>query len=227
MSKKHLTRLDMPKTWPVQKKEYKWIIRPNPGAHPLEKSIPISLVIKHMLNHAKTTKEAEKILNNKEILVNKKVIKEKKHSVGLFDVIEIPKTKEYLRVLINKNNKFKLVEIKKEDALLKPYKITNKTLLKGKKIQLNLSDSKNILVEKDEYKTNDTIVLNVETQKIQSYLKLDKNSTIYLTSGKYIGYIGTVNKIENETITFSTDNKKIKTSKKYAFVIPKDFIKND
>ncbi|MFH1209575.1 MAG: 30S ribosomal protein S4e [archaeon] len=227
MSKKHLTRLDMPKTWPVQKKEYKWIIRPNPGAHPLEKSIPISLVIKHMLNHAKTTKEVEKILNNKEIIVNKKVIKEKKYSVGLFDVIEIPKTKECLRVLINKSNKFKLVEIKQEEAVLKPYKIINKTLLKGKKIQLNLSDSKNIIVDKDEYKTNDTIILNLETKKIQSYLKLDKGSTIYLTSGKYIGYIGIVDNIDNDTITFSADNKKIKTSKKYAFVIPKDFIKND
>jgi len=227
MSKKHISRLDMPKTWPVPKKEYKWILRPNPGPHTLEKSIPIALLIKHILNYAETTNEARKIIVNKEILVNKKIIKDKKYPIGLFDVIEIPKLQQQFRLIINKKNKFILIPISKEDSLFKPCKIINKKILKGKKLQLNLEDSRNMLVDKDEYKTNDTVILNLENNKITSYIKLEKNSIIYLTGGKYIGYTGLIDKIEDDTITFSTGDKKIKTLKKYAFVIPKGLMKDE
>lgn len=227
MSKKHLSRLNMPKSWPVPKKINKWIIRPNPGPHQLDRSIPITIILKYILNYAKTTNEVGKILNNKEILVDKKIIKDKKYSLGLFDVLEIPRINEQFVVLLNKKNKFILYPIKKEDSLLKPCKIIKKTILKGKKLQLNLYDSKNIIIDKDDYKVGDTILLNLNSKKIESQLKLEKNSTLYLTGGKHIGNIGTLDKIENDTITFSLGDKKIKTSKRYAFVIPKDFIKNE
>src|SRR3989344_4686856 len=140
MSKSHLSRLYMPKSWPVPKKQNKWIIKPSPGPHPLKECIPINIILKNILKYARTTREVKKILSNKEIIVDKKIIKDQKFPLGLFDILEIPKTNEYFIILLNKKGKFILKPIKKEESSLKLCKIINKTLLKGKKIQLNLYD---------------------------------------------------------------------------------------
>lgn len=215
------------KSWPVSRKETKWITKPSPGPHPLKLCIPINIVLKNILNYAKTTIEVKKILNNKDVLVDKKVIKDHKHPLGLFDILEFPKINEYFRVIISENGKFILQPIKKEDTSTKICKIIGKTILKGNKLQINLYDSKNILVDKDEYKVGDSIILDLEQRKIKSHLKLEKNTSIYLTGGKPVGKTGTLEKIEKDVITVNIDKKKIKTSKRYAFVIPKDLIKND
>jgi len=226
MSKSHLSRLYMPKSWPVPKKQNKWIIKPSPGPHPLKECIPINIILKNILKYARTTREVKKILSNKEIIVDKKIIKDQKFPLGLFDILEIPKTNEYFIILLNKKGKFILKPIKKEESSLKLCKIINKTLLKGKKIQLNLYDAKNILVNDVIFKVGDTIILDLDSKKIKSHLKLEKDATVYLTGGKYISYIGTLDKIENDTITLDIGKKKIKTSKKYAFVISKE-LKNE
>ena len=94
MGKNHLKRLNAPKTWPISRKGSKWITKQNPGPHKLNESMPLNIIIRDLLIYAKTTKEVKNILSNKDILINKRVIKEKKFPVGTFDIIEIPKTKE-------------------------------------------------------------------------------------------------------------------------------------
>lgn len=36
MVRRHLKRIAAPKTWPIKRKEHKWIVRPTPGPHPLK-----------------------------------------------------------------------------------------------------------------------------------------------------------------------------------------------
>jgi len=55
---------------------------------------------------------------------------------------------------------------RKSDAEWKLCRIQNKTIVKGKKVQLNLHDGKNKLVEKDEYKTGD-VLKNFFSKKIK------------------------------------------------------------
>ena len=222
MVKRHLKRLNAPKCWPVTKKQNKWITRPNPGPHPIKKCIPLSVLIKDLLKHAETTNEVKKIILKKEILINKKSRKDHKFPVGLMDTVEIERTKEYYRLLINKKGKFILIPIKKEEANIKPCKIIGKKILKKKRIQLNLYDGNNILVEKDNYKVGDSLVLDLTNNKINSHLKLEKNSNVYLTGGSYIGTIATVlelNQKDQKIIKLKYGSQEIKTFKKNIFVV--------
>ncbi len=222
MAKRHLKRLAAPKTWKIKRKGPKFISNSLPGPHSLDTGVPLAILLKEILNYANTTKEVKKILNTNEIKIDGKIRKNFRFPVGIFDTIEFTNTKEYFRVVLNEKSKIDLVKIKKEETLLKPCKIIGKTIVKGK-LQLNLFDSKNILVDKNSYKVGDSVLLLLPEQKITKHLKLDKKSTIFLIGGNHIGEIGTVEDIfENKIIYKDNKDNLIETLKKYAFVVGDD-----
>ena len=51
---KHLKRLKAPRALTIHRKERKWTVRANPGPHPLEKSIPLGIVIRDYLKLSDT-----------------------------------------------------------------------------------------------------------------------------------------------------------------------------
>ena len=219
MGKDHLKRLAAPKTWQIRRKGLKFITKPIPGPHNLELGMPLSLMMKEVLNYANTTREVKKILNSNEIKIDGKPRKDFRFPVGLFDTIEFVNTNECFRVILNRKGKIDLIKIKKEDIFLKPCKIIGKTIVRGK-LQLNLYDGKNIFVDDKAYKVGDTILLSLPEQKISKHIKLDKKSTIFLVGGKHIGEIGNVEDIiENKIIYKDHNSNLIETSKKYAFVV--------
>jgi small subunit ribosomal protein S4e len=223
MVKKHLFSLNAPLNWPIKRKEHKWVTRPNPGPHQLKKSLPLGLLITGLLKYATTSREVKKILKDGVVIINNRVIKDKRFPVGILDNIEIKN--EYFRLIINPENKYQLKKINKEESKLKLCKIINKKILKKGIIQLNLYDGRNILVEKDQYKTGDTIIIDLEKNKIVSHLKLEKNSLVYLIGGKYAGTMGKVESISERKglqlakLILKLDKKNIETLKDYAFVI--------
>ena len=231
MAKRHLFSINAPKNWPINRKENKWTIRPNPGRHPLERCLPLGLVLKNLLNYASKTREVRYLLNNGEIKIDGNVVKNYKFPVGLMDIIEIKKTNEFFRLMITKEDKYKLYKISKDESSLKPCKIINKTILKKGISQLNLYDGRNINVDKDGYNVGDTIILDLSKNKINSHLKFETGSLVYITGGKYIGYIGKLDKIINyqglqkDKIIFIMDDKKYETLKNYCFVIDKNLVK--
>lgn len=219
MAKKHLKRLAAPKTWHIKRKRLKFIIRPVPGAHSLDRGLPLGLLLKEILNHANTTSEVKKILNNSEIKIDGKIRKDVRFSVGIFDTIEFTNINEYFRVILNRKGKLDLIKINKDEAVLKPCKIIGKTMVRGK-LQLNLFDGKNIFVDNNNYKVGDTVILSLPDKHVEKHLKLDKKSTIFLTGGKHIGEIGNVEDIIEDKIVYKDkDGELVETSKRYAFVI--------
>lgn len=219
MGKDHLMRLAAPKTWHVQRKDMTFITKPVAGSHSLYTGMPMVVLLKDILNYAKTTREAKKILNANEIKVDGKTRKDFRFPVGIFDTIEFSNINEHFRMIFNKKGKLALVKINKEEAALKPAKIIGKTMAKGR-LQLNLYDGKNLLVDKGEYNVGDTLLLSLPDQKINKYLKLDKKSTIFLTGGKHIGETGNVEDIIGKKIIYRDQKGNlIETSKDYAFVI--------
>lgn len=219
MGKDHLKRLAAPKTWQIRRKGLKFITKPAPGPHSLELGMPLSLMLKDVLNYADTTREVKKILNSNEVKIDGRLRKDFRFPVGLFDTIEFVNTNECFRVILNRKGKIDLAKIRKEEILLKPCKIIGKAMVRGK-LQLNLYDGKNIFSEDKSYNVGDTVLLSLPEQKISKHLKLDKKSTIFLTGGKHIGEIGNVEDIvENRIIYKDHNNNLIETSKKYAFVV--------
>ncbi|MAG78081.1 30S ribosomal protein S4e [archaeon] len=224
MVKNHLSRLNAPKSWPIRRKGIKFIIRPQAGAHSLKNGISLSLVVRELLKYAKTNKEVKKILNEGKILVNNKPIKDQHQNLGIMDVISIPELKEHYILIKNEKGKFKLLKKDEKVTQGKLCKIVGKNILKKGKMQLLFFNGQTKLVEKDEYKTGDSLIVNFKTNKVDKHLKFAKGSNIYVTGGKKVGVVGKleeINKIKEdiENIIINVKGKKIETSKKYALVI--------
>ena len=143
------------------------------------------------------------------------------------DVLNIPKTGESYRVLLDRKARLQLKLI--EDSSAKLSKIVNKTTIKGGKTQLNLHDGKNVIIEEDAYSVGDVICLKVPEQEIVEVYPLEVGATVLVTGGKHTGELGTVSEIiENKstnpnTIIIENSSKdEFLTLKDYAFVVGTD-----
>ena len=193
---KHLKRLNAPRAVKIHRKERTWTIKPSPGPHPLEKSISLGIIVRDYLNLTDTQREAKTVISNGEILVDGVVRKSNKFPCGLMDVISIPKMKKDYRILFDQRGKLELVPISSKDASWKLCRIENKTIIKGKQIQLNLHDGQNTLIKKDEYKTGDVLKISFKDKKIDEIYKFDKGAVSMIIGGSHIGEVANIEDIE-------------------------------
>ncbi len=221
MTKQHLKRLATPKSWPIKRKGIVFITRPLPGSRKLSLGLPLNVVLKDLLEMATTTKEAGNILRHNTVLVDGRKITNHRFHFCFMDVLNFVDLKKAYRMIITEKNKLAVVEINNKEADKKLVKINDKKITKGKKLLLVLSDGRNALVDKDEYKTGDSLVVEIPNRKILSTIKLEKGALVFLTGGKHIGVTGTVENIEGKKIFFKIGSEIYETSKKYALVIGK------
>ena len=192
----HLKRLNAPRTLRLHRKEHTWTIRACPGPHGLKKSIPLGIIIRDYLSLCDTAREAKQILSNGEILVDGIVRKSMNFPTGLMDVLSIPIMKKQYRVIYNQRGKLTLVPISVADADWKLRRIENKTIVRGKKIQLNFHDGYNMLVEKDEYKTGDVLKIKFADTSIVDIYPRKKGAISLITGGNHVGELATIEDIE-------------------------------
>ena len=225
MSRQHLKGYNAPLSWPVKRKETAYVAKPSPGPHNTEDCITVGVLIRGYLKYAKTAREIRKILHADKILVNKKAVHDYKFPLGLFDTIEISDTKEAYRVMINERGRTTLEKIEMTNTAFQLCRVNGKTLLKGKKMQLNLGSGRNVLVDKDSYNVGDSVVYNLTDKKIMKHLKLEKGAKVFLTKGKYAGTHGVIESIRNfegmrrPEITVTTKEGNLETLKEYTVVI--------
>lgn len=193
---KHLKRLAAPRVLRIHRKERALTIRAAPGPHAFEYAIPLGLLVRDYLGLCDTYKEARKIVSNGDILVDGVKRKNFKFPCGLMDVISIPKMRKNVRILYDRNGKLTLIPISESDAEWKLCRIQNKTIIKGKKVQLNFHDGKNKLVEKDDYKTGDVLKIAFKENKIDDVFKFDKGTVSMIIGGTHIGEIASIEEIQ-------------------------------
>lgn len=222
MPKDHLKTHNAPTTWTMNRKERVFVAKPKPGAHKLDLSMSINMVMKNLLGKSKTRKETKKILHQGDVLVNGVKRWNHKYSVGLLDVISFPKENRHYVMLINKKNKLYTQELDKKEAGQKLSKVTDKRMVKGGKIQLKTLDGRSVAAKKGKYKTGETVVLSIPDQEIKDSLALEKGATILLFRGRHVGKIATVQEIEQDSIKLEHEKEEFETKKEYAIVIGKD-----
>ena len=227
-SRKHLKRFKAPKHWPIHPKENKWTTKPNAGPHAIEGSLPLLLIVRDILGVADNAREAKRIINTGEILVDGRARKDYKFPVGFMDVIEIPKSEKVYRVLPDEKGRLILYPIAAENKDFKLCKITDKTTIRGGKTQLNLHDGRNQVAD-NEYIVGDVVILKVPEQEITDRIVFEKGTIGLITGGKHTGEIGRINKINitkssmSNTVEMETEDKKtFLTLKDYVFVIGKE-----
>ena len=227
-SRKHLKRYKAPKHWPIHPKENKWTVKPSAGPHAIEESLPLLLIVRDILKVADNSREAKRIINNGNILVDGRIRKDFKYPVGFMDVVDIPKTGKVYRVLPDEKGRLILHLISSENKDFKLCKITDKTTIKGGKTQLNLHDGRNHL-DQGEYKAGDVVVLKIPEQDVSEVISFENGTIGLITGGTHIGEIGRIKEINitkssmPNTVEMETEDKKtFLTLKDYVFVIGKD-----
>jgi len=213
----YLKRQQAPKNWPIARKGTKYVVRPSSG---IQKAIPILIVLRDILKIAQNRKEVKKAIHMKKILLNNKIIIDEKIPCFLFDVIKIANTKNCYRINLSENGKFKVEEIKESESNYKISKILGRKVIKGKKIQINLSDGRNFLSD-IKCKTNDSVLIDLEKKKIEKCLSLKEKSEAILYLGKYAGKKGIIEKIDlkNKTVELRVNKERNNVLIKQLMVI--------
>jgi small subunit ribosomal protein S4e len=189
---KHLKRLAAPVVLGIPRKTTVWVARSAPGPHPLERSVPLIKVLRDMLKYCDYADEGKKIIGSRKIHVDGKVVTDPKFPVGLMDVVSMPETKEYYRMLLDVRGRLRLVKATKEDAAWKLARIENKCVVPGRKFQLNFHDGRNILIEKSQFKTGDVLKLGLPEQKILAHYELGSGAVAMLIGGQHVGELATI-----------------------------------
>jgi len=196
----HTKRAATSKTWPIPRKGTKYVVTPS---HNKKAGIPLLIVIRDLLKFVKTKKEFKKIINKGEILVNNKVARKANLSLVLFDVIGFKSANKYYRITISKKRKIDVQEIRPEEAVGKIASVVNKKSIRGKKIQINLSDGRNILVDEKkikDIKIGDSLLINFKDKKIGKHISLRRGAKIFIVKGKHAGSLGNIKEIEGKRI---------------------------
>ena len=129
----HLKRSNVSKFWPIPRKGTKYVAVPT---HNKKEAVPLITIIRDVLRLVRTKKELRRVLNEKQILINNKIIKETNSPVCLFDVISIPAMKKNYRAMLSEKKRMILEEISEKDAETRIYRVMGKKVLSKKKIQL-------------------------------------------------------------------------------------------
>jgi len=224
MVKNHLKRIAAPKTWKIDRKENTFITQPKPGAHNKDYSMPLSLALRELLKVAKSAKEAKQIIKIKDVFVDKRKRVDERFPVGVMDIIEFPQLEEQFRLLLDAKGRLTAVKSGPKESGIKLSRIESKTKLAGGKTQLNMNDGRNIIiVDKDPYKTGDTLQLALPEQKIMDHFKLEKGASVMLIGGKHSGMLAKIDEISGKKVIIKTaKNQKHETLRRHTFVIGKD-----
>ena len=187
---KHLKRLAAPRIWKIPRKEHSFAPKPSPGPHPAKRSLPLLIVLRDMLQVGDNRREVKRILTSRLVKIDDRVITDIKFPVGFMDVITVGENN--YRALYDVNGRITLVEIPKDNAQWKLVRIEDKHVVRGGKIQLNLHDSRNIILEKNKYRTGDVLKINIPFQEIIGHYPLAKGSVAMIIGGKHRGQLAHV-----------------------------------
>uniref|UniRef100_A0A023FJ36 40S ribosomal protein S4 n=3 Tax=Amblyomma TaxID=6942 RepID=A0A023FJ36_AMBCJ len=225
--KKHLKRLNAPKSWMLDKLGGVFAPRPSTGPHKLRESLPLIIMLRNRLKYALTGAEVKKIVKQRLIKVDGKVRTDTNYPAGFMDVVTIEKTGEFFRLLYDVKGRFTLHRITPEEAKYK--------LCRVKRVQvgpkgvpfLTTHDARTIRYPDPLIKVNDTVKVDLATGKIDDYIKFDSGNMCMVTGGHNLGRVGIITSRERHPGSFDIVHVKdaqghsFATRLNYIFVIGK------
>ncbi|MEM4255306.1 MAG: 30S ribosomal protein S4e [Candidatus Norongarragalinales archaeon] len=190
--RRHLNRQNLPLATKIHRKgKTQWVKKPIPGKHSIKSSIPLLLILRDRLGLVENSRQAKRLLNAGEVLVDGVKTKFLGTPVGLMDVVSVAKLGVYYRVIVQKGA-LAFKQIDESQAKTKYCRIIGKTTSGKGKVQLNLHDSRNFVIEKeeDQFKVGDTVVTSIPKQELKGFLKMEKGAKCLVFKGKHAGTVG-------------------------------------
>lgn len=225
--RKHLKRLYAPKSWMLDKLSGVFAPKPSPGPHKMRESLPTIIFLRNRLKYALTYTEAKKICAQRLIKIDGKVRTDMMYPAGFMDVITIEKTNEYFRLVYDVKGRFTVHRITKEEAKYKLCKV--KKLSVGPKgvPMLVTHDGRTLRYPDPHVRVNDTVRVDLETMKIEEYVKFDSGNLVMITGGHNLGRVGVITSRDRHPGSFDIVHVKdaagntFATRLSYVFVIGK------
>jgi len=213
----HLKRQKVPKNWPIERKGTAYIVRPNAN---ISNGIPILVALRDILKLAQNRKEVKKAIHVKNLLLNGSPVRDEKNSISLFDTLTIVPSNESYKLSLSEKGKFQIEKINAGEETHKIAKVINKKILKGKKIQLNLSDGRNFLSD-IKCNINDSVLIDLKKKKIEKCLPLKEKGEVLVFAGKHAGKKANINKIDQvkKMAELTFNNEKINVLIKQLIII--------
>lgn len=195
-----LKRLSAPRSWDIPRKARRFATKPSPGPYSLEGSYSLGVAMRDLLSLVLNTKEAERVLNRSQILVDGVPRRDAAFPVGLFNVIQVPKEGTAFR-LIPSPDGLSARSVSGDQAGLKLCRIRSKTKVEGGHIQYGFHDGRTLLNDSLSLSPGDSVLLKVPDQSVVSSIKMTKGSLALVVSGEKAGELGKITEVKKGTVS--------------------------
>lgn len=212
--------------WTIRRKEDQFVMRVNPGSHPLKRAYPLGMILRDVLKVASTGHEADRILKAGKVKVDGVIRRDHNFAVGLMDVMELGTGRAY-RMVAKNGVSLSPVTIDEAEKGLKLIKITSKTAVRGKKMQYGFHDSKTLISDQN-LKVGDSCVVSLPTVNIISHIAFEKGATALVITGENAGTVGRIEDIQDGVFSLpkralvSFDDKSVELPVEMVMVVGAD-----
>jgi len=187
-----LKRLNAPAHWMLDKMGGTWAPKPSAGPHKLRECLPLVVLLRNRLKYALTGKEVLSIVKQRLIKVDGKIRTDPNFPAGFMDVVHLPKTSEYFRLLWDVKGRFAIHPISEIEAKYKLCQV--KSVEVGQKgiPYLVTHDGRTIRYPDPLVKKHDVVKFEIETGKITDFIKFEVGNLCIITGGRNTGRVGIV-----------------------------------
>ncbi|KAK4717657.1 hypothetical protein R3W88_015995 [Solanum pinnatisectum] len=164
--------------------------------------LPLVIIMRNRLKYALTYREVISILMQRQVMVDGKIRTDKTYPAGFVDVVSILKTNENFRLLYDTKGRFCLHSVRDEESKL--CKVRSVQFGQKGIPYLNTYDGRTIRYPDPLIKANDTIKLDLESNKIVDFIKFDVGNVVMVTGGRNRGRVGVIKNREKHKSSFET-----------------------
>lgn len=191
-----MTGLAAPKYFGIYRKHQRYVIKPDPGRHSLERCVPLLIAVKK-LGAASGSVEASNVIKNGSVLVNGRAVKEVKFPVGLNDIIELKGAGSHYMIGIEKHGRAAFEELEKADYENQLFRVIGKYKSAKGQIMIRLNDGSNAKGNRD-IKVNDSVILDSK-RNFKMRVPLQVGAKCFVISGVHVGTAGSISSIKEGT----------------------------
>jgi small subunit ribosomal protein S4e len=193
-----LKRRAAPRAWTVPRKGTKWVLRPRPGPHSQDRSIPLLLVLRDLQHVAASSREARVLLRSGAVLVDGKVADDLARGIGLMDTVSLAAPLDrHFRLVTDRRGKLILASIPSTEANVKIGRVRAKHTVRGGQVEVTLHDGRNLLVPASSpYRVGDSLKIELPKQKVLEHLPLKPGSLAFVAGGSHVGELARVERVE-------------------------------
>ncbi|MEW6592458.1 MAG: 30S ribosomal protein S4e [Candidatus Hadarchaeota archaeon] len=225
--RRKLKRYAAPRAVKLSRKATKWTTKASAGPHPIDRAIPLRLVVREYLSIARNAREADNIVSRGNVLVDGVARRDPKFPVGFMDVVKVQATGESHRVLLDHRGRLVLNKEAGEDAV-KLCKVVGKRIVKGGKIQLASHDGKTMVGDFKEFKVGDVAQVKLPDAGVAGRLPMEVGMLALVTGGENTGKVGRIEEIkliagtQPNIIILKSGQDSFQAPEHYIFVVGKE-----